>query len=59
MNWTKLLMQELGSIYSITQAQKHFSVMVNMPDCCASHLGSIPDQAFQFLAILFYLIHLF
>ena len=54
MNWTKLLMDELGSIYSIIQAQKHFSVMVSMPDCCASDLGSIPGQVCQFLTILFY-----
>ena len=26
--------------------RRHFSVMVNMPDCCASDLGSIPGQVF-------------
>ena len=29
--------------------RRHFSVMVNMPDCCASDLGSIPGQVCQFL----------
>ena len=24
--------------------RRHFSVMVNMPDCCASDLGSIPGH---------------
>ena len=32
--------------------RRHFSVMVNIPDCCASDLGSIPGQVCQFLTIL-------
>ena len=39
MNWTKLLMHELASIYSVIQAQKY---------CCASNLGSIPGQVCLF-----------
>ena len=35
--------------------RRHFSVMVNMPDCCASDLGSIPGQVCQFLKIFFLL----
>ena len=38
--------------------RKHFSVMVSMPDCCASDLGSIPGQVCQLLRILFCYIHL-
>ena len=37
-------MHELRSIYSPTKHKRHFSVMVSMPDCCASNLGSIPGQ---------------
>ena len=33
--------------------RRHFSGMVNMPDCCASDLGSIPGQVF--LKILYLL----
>ena len=33
--------------------RRHFGVMVNMPDCCASDLGSIPGQVCQFLKIFF------
>ena len=52
-------MHELGSICSFTQARKtHFSIMINMHDCCGSDLGSIPGQVCQFLTILFYQIHL-
>ena len=44
MNWTHSLMHELGSIYSVTQVQKHFSVMVRVDDCYESNLGSVPGQ---------------
>ena len=53
MNWTKSLMPELGSIYNLNQHRKQFSVMVSMPDYCASDLGSIPGQVCQLLRILF------
>ena len=35
--------------------RRHFSVMVNMPDCCASNLGSIPGQVCQFLKFFFFI----
>ena len=28
--------------FRVHKHRRHFSVMVNMPDCCASDLGSIP-----------------
>ena len=37
-------MHEIGSIYSLTQAQKHFSVNVRTADCYANDLGLIPGQ---------------
>ena len=35
--------------------RRHFSVMVNMPDCCESDLGSISGQVCQFLKFSFLL----
>ena len=46
-------MHELGSIVVLPKHRKQFTVMVSMPDCSASDLGSIPGQVCQFLRILF------
>ena len=42
-------MHELGSIYSLTQAQKIlFSVMVRVANCCPNDLGSITGHVSKF-----------
>ena len=41
-------MQKLGFNYGLTEAQKHSSVMVKVPDCLTMDLGSIPGQVSKF-----------
>ena len=43
-------MHELGFICSVTKQKGHFSVMIKVPDYCASDLGSIPGQVNFFTA---------
>ena len=37
-------MHELGSINSLTKHKRHLSILVKVPDCCSSNLGSTPGQ---------------
>ena len=49
MNWIKSPTYEIESIYSLTLALKHPSVMVRVVDNYASDVGSIPDQVCELL----------